>query len=177
MNNKDIMKKSQKVIDELIQREIIPKNGLFDVDLKMIDSYYEIYQEVYPPLANRKMMKSNIKFAKKLAGLILMNLNIDRMPKVTVEKSNLLNIKCGMIYLISNPAFPGYYKIGMTKDIDNRLSQYQTGDPHRAYKIEHYIFVEDARAEERKFLNEMKLDLAKGEWVKSERVKELFGVI
>ena len=45
----------------------------------------------------------------------------------------------GFIYIISNSNFPNYYKIGVTKNIKNRLKVYQTGSPYRNYKIEHYI--------------------------------------
>ena len=40
------------------------------------------------------------------------------------------------LYVISNPSFSGYYKVGVTSDFHQRLSSYNTGDPHRAYKIE-----------------------------------------
>ena len=41
------------------------------------------------------------------------------------------------LYVISNPSFSGYYKVGVTSDFHQRLSSYNTGDPHRAYKIEY----------------------------------------
>lgn len=40
------------------------------------------------------------------------------------------------IYIISNPAFKGWYKIGRTFNIELRLCQYQTADPLRRYKLE-----------------------------------------
>ena len=53
------------------------------------------------------------------------------------------------MYIISNDAFKGYYKIGITKNIKSRLRTYQTSSPHRNYKVEHYIFHEDCRAAEK----------------------------
>lgn len=47
--------------------------------------------------------------------------------------------KPGFIYIISNPAFPTYYKVGVTENINDRLKTYQTGDPRRSYKVEYYI--------------------------------------
>ena len=47
--------------------------------------------------------------------------------------------KEGYIYIISNINFSGYYKIGVTQDIDARLRTYQTSSPFRDYKVEYYI--------------------------------------
>ncbi len=43
------------------------------------------------------------------------------------------------VYIISHPAYPGEYKVGIAKNAQSRLVAYQTGDPERAYKIEHKI--------------------------------------
>ena len=40
------------------------------------------------------------------------------------------------VYVISNPSYPGEYKVGIARDPKARLNQYQTSDPARAYKIE-----------------------------------------
>ncbi len=42
----------------------------------------------------------------------------------------------GTIYIISNPAFDGEYKVGIAKNVQNRLNSYQTSDPNRGYKLE-----------------------------------------
>lgn len=49
-------------------------------------------------------------------------------------------MKEGYLYIVSNPAHKGWYKIGVTEDITDRLRVYQTSDPKRSYKIEHYLF-------------------------------------
>ena len=48
-------------------------------------------------------------------------------------------MESGYVYIISNSNFPGYYKVGITKDIKKRLNTYQTSSPYRNYKIEYYI--------------------------------------
>jgi len=48
-------------------------------------------------------------------------------------------MKSGYLYIISNPAHKGFYKIGVTDNIKDRLHVYQTGDPKRSYKVEYYI--------------------------------------
>jgi len=62
---------------------------------------------------------------------------------------NIMKDLSGYVYIISNNAFKGYYKIGITKDIKKRLRTYQTSSPHRNYKVEHYIFHEDCKAAEK----------------------------
>lgn len=41
----------------------------------------------------------------------------------------------GYLYLISNTAWPGWIKVGTTKNIKTRLRTYQTGSPFRDYNV------------------------------------------
>lgn len=170
--------KSDKVISLMISRNLIPETGVFEVTYELIDEFYNFYREVYPP-KNKTMKSNNVKFAKKIAGLNLMKLNIARSEFLEERKQSIKTIKpkCGLIYLVSNPIFPNMYKIGMTRDLNKRLSQYQTSDPYRRYKVEHYKFVEDARSEERKYLKEAGLDIVNGEWITSDKLSNLFDII
>ena len=45
----------------------------------------------------------------------------------------------GNVYIISNPAFQGEYKVGIAKNVKSRLNSYQTSDPRRHYKLEYSI--------------------------------------
>lgn len=164
------------VIDYLIEKGTIPSLGLFDVTQSMIDAFYDSYRELYPPKSNKKLKGSNEKYAKKLAGLSLMKLNISRSNNVAYDRVKLKTTKpkCGIVYVISNPAFPGMYKVGMTRDLEKRLQQYQTSDPYRQYKVEHYKFVEDARKEEKEILQSLSINIVKGEWINTEQVKKFF---
>lgn len=65
-------------------------------------------------------------------------------------------MKSGYIYIISNPAHKGWVKIGVTEDIKTRLHVYQTGDPKRSYKVEHYIFHPDCYKAEKEIREMMK---------------------
>ncbi len=47
--------------------------------------------------------------------------------------------KKGSVYVISNSAWKGKYKVGISKNVAARLMSYQTSDPHRGYKLEHSI--------------------------------------
>ena len=45
------------------------------------------------------------------------------------------NKERGWIYLITNPAWPGFVKVGRAVNIGKRLQSYQTSSPHRDYVI------------------------------------------
>jgi hypothetical protein len=75
----------------------------------------------------------------------------------------------GYVYLISNPAWPGWFKTGKTEDPSERLSKYQTGDPLRAYRLEHFAPTDDHHAVEHLFRFEL-------ERLGYERSKEWFRV-
>ena len=52
--------------------------------------------------------------------------------------SSLINyVKCvkGEVYIISNPAWKNWYKIGKAVDSTDRCNQYQTSSPHRDYEL------------------------------------------
>ena len=40
------------------------------------------------------------------------------------------------VYVISNPAYPGMYKVGVAANAEARLNQFQTADPKRRYQLE-----------------------------------------
>ena len=42
--------------------------------------------------------------------------------------------KRGFVYIITNPAYPGYVKIGKALDVLSRLNSYHTYSPKRDYK-------------------------------------------
>jgi hypothetical protein len=52
-------------------------------------------------------------------------------------------IREGFVYVVENPAWPGIVKVGCTLDYELRLSQFQTGDPYRAYSLRYTKFVSD----------------------------------
>lgn len=58
-----------------------------------------------------------------------------------IERVN--SVKHGHVYIITNPAFPDWVKIGMAFDAEDRLGDYQTGSPLRDYKLEYYVFSND----------------------------------
>lgn len=73
--------------------------------------------------------------------------------------------KEGQVYIIVNPAFPSWCKIGMAVDAEDRLKQYQTSSPYRDYKLIATYDTSDRRKAE-KFAHDLlaKSHERKGEW-------------
>jgi predicted GIY-YIG superfamily endonuclease len=47
--------------------------------------------------------------------------------------------KKGYLYIITNKAWPGYVKVGVTMDLKKRLQTYQTASPFRDYELMYSI--------------------------------------
>ena len=74
----------------------------------------------------------------------------------------------GDVYLITNDAWPEWIKVGKAGDAADRLKNYQTSDPFRAYKLEHSITIENRHTGEvkaHKALEALSED-RKNEWFK-----------
>ena len=78
---------------------------------------------------------------------------------------NYESSKEGQVYIIVNPAFPSWCKIGMAVDAEDRLKQYQTSSPYRDYKLVATYDTSDRRKAE-KFAHELleKRHERRGEW-------------
>ena len=84
------------------------------------------------------------------------------LVKIHHETSGATGLKCGYVYLITNPAWPEWIKVGGAVDINDRLRSYQTSCPLRDYQIEYYFFSFDRRLDERKLLEKYN---ASNEWI------------
>ena len=76
------------------------------------------------------------------------------------------SIKEGYVYVITNPAWPGWVKIGMAIDADDRCNGYQTSSPFRDYVLEHMIVTKNRRkteAEAHKAASKLSTS-SNGEW-------------
>ena len=74
----------------------------------------------------------------------------------------------GYVYIISNPAYVGWYKIGMAVDAEDRVMAYQTSTPLRDFKLEYKRYFNDRRSAERlcHLLIELESRGRNGEWFK-----------
>ena len=77
----------------------------------------------------------------------------------------------GQVYIITNPAWDGWVKVGMAVDAKDRLNNYQTSSPYRDYNLVYTIDTPDRRWTERKMhdiLNGMITLEKQNEWFKIE---------
>lgn len=79
---------------------------------------------------------------------------------------NYTESKQGQIYIMINPAYPGWCKVGMAIDAEDRVNQFQTGSPFRDYKLFKFFETDDRRGSEKKAHDvlEEKIDDRRGEW-------------
>ena len=57
-------------------------------------------------------------------------------------------VKEGSVYIMENPAWKGWVKVGMAVDPTDRLKNYQTSSPFRDYTLLYTYDVDDRRAAE-----------------------------
>lgn len=157
-----------KVLNELYNLKIIP-DSVFEINENHLTKYVEVYGDLFSE-SNRKMTSSDLRLARKLAGRTLIKYN-------TYMGAKLSDVKAGMVYIISNPAYPDHFKIGMTIDLKKRLASFQTYDPFRRFKVEHYEFVLDRRDTERSILSKFCEDSDIGEWVSREDKDSLIAML
>ena len=62
---------------------------------------------------------------------------------------NYAESAAGQVYIIYNPSFPSWCKIGMAIDAEDRLKQYQTGSPYRDYRLYKVYNTDNRRESER----------------------------
>jgi hypothetical protein len=54
----------------------------------------------------------------------------------------------GQVYIVSNPAWEGWVKVGMAIDSEDRIKNYQTSSPYRDYELKHIMKTVDRRKSE-----------------------------
>jgi len=62
---------------------------------------------------------------------------------------NYRDTKEGQVYVLTNPAWPDWIKIGMAIDAEDRCNSYQTSSPFRDYKLHYSVDSEDRRVLEK----------------------------
>lgn len=81
---------------------------------------------------------------------------------------NYESSKEGQVYVLCNPAFPNWCKVGMAVDAQDRLKQFQLSSPYRDFKLLKIFNTDDRRKSEAKahsFLEQYYL--RRGEWFAS----------
>jgi len=73
----------------------------------------------------------------------------------------------GQVYIITNPNFEGWVKVGMAIDSEDRLNGYQTSSPFRDYHLHSFWDVSNRRSAEAAAHTELeKTYERRGEWFK-----------
>lgn len=74
----------------------------------------------------------------------------------------------GHVYIISNPCWDGWIKVGRAVDAEDRCNQYQTSSPFRDYKLCYTRYFENRTIAEQKAHKKLKKISTKhkGEWFK-----------
>ncbi len=161
-----IDEKENLVLERMLSKKILPEKELFEITEYQLSEYVAEYGNAFGK-GNNKLKASNYRYARRLAGRSLIKMNLTRGARFN-------DIKSGMVYLIENPAFAEHYKIGMTLDVHDRLSAYQTYDPYRQFSLVKYEFVLDKKLTEQRLLGHPDSCRELGEWVKRDRAIELF---
>ena len=85
MTNKEL-----NVLSSLYKLDIVPKSNIFQITENMLQEYIKFYHMLYGKTNNATATKSNAKFARRLAGRTLVNLNYLRGASYKSIKSGLL---------------------------------------------------------------------------------------
>tara|TARA_R110002012_G_scaffold270690_1_gene455073 strand:- start:601 stop:1119 length:519 start_codon:yes stop_codon:yes gene_type:complete len=103
--------------------------------------------------------------------------NLKRKAKNIAEetKKKYNNEKRGYVYLIKNPAWSGWLKVGMAVDAEDRCNNYQTGSPYRDYELLFKKYFKNKNAAESKAhaIFERKSKKFNGEWFKINLTKAI----
>lgn len=77
--------------------------------------------------------------------------------------------KKGQLYVMTNPAFPSWCKVGMAVDAKDRVKKFQTSSPYRNYELIKSYNVTDRRKAERKAHRILKAKFSnRNEWFVSD---------
>lgn len=147
--------KGREVIEVLTKTGFLPEEKNFDIKEYMLKEAIRMYGL----LSHGGNNKFSYGYARKMWGLNLLGLKISR-------GATYRDCKEGMVYLIGNPAWPEYLKIGMTIDSEARLESYQTYDPLRRYYIKNYEFCLNRKSAEKALLKKFNFHIVRGEWIK-----------
>lgn len=91
------------------------------------------------------------------------------------DHTELQRVREGYVYVMINPAFPGWVKVGSAVSMSDRENSYQTGDPHRQYTMVGGVYTEDRLTLERACHKHCSSSATatKGEWFKLNEVHAL----
>jgi len=93
--------------------------------------------------------------------------NAEKLLEIKEQMSHSFNeIVDGYIYVLTNPAWKGWVKVGMAIDAEDRCKQYQTSSPYRDYTLQYKKFFTNRSKAEQEVHKLLigKGDIFNGEW-------------
>ena len=119
--------------------------------------YYEIYKT------------NGVVSAYEAMGILTSQTNNNSLEFIKKESIAMFDkISHGEVYIITNPAWKGWLKIGMAIEAEDRLKGYQTSSPLRDFKLKFKKYFDNRRIAEQQAhaLCAKKALKRKGEWFK-----------
>lgn len=102
----------------------------------------------------------------------------NRKASTRAIEKNVRTPQGGYIYVITNPAWNGYYKIGQTVSLTKRLSTYQASNPLRDFSYLTTVEVDDMNVSEKIILDELRRFYeVKGEWVVASKAEHIIHLV
>ena len=120
------------VFFNLISKEIVPIID-FSITPELLTAFLSEYNLVTDTEGILK--RKEAKYCIKLAALSYLK----------YKRSLRYELTEGFTYIISNKAWPNWYKLGMSSFPKERLRAFQTYSPLRDYKLHHWAFWFDKR--------------------------------
>lgn len=62
---------------------------------------------------------------------------LNRRKKIEAYRDKGKHKKPRFIYVLSNPTFPGWYKVGLSLDVETRVKNANTWNPTNRFKVEY----------------------------------------
>jgi hypothetical protein len=162
---KPITEQERRILDVLLF-----ENKIDSLPFIITEEHILAYMHGYVNVLRKKpfnLRSSDYRYNRKLAALTLLKY----LYSIGVD---LKEQPSGFVYLVENDSFPEHYKSGMTTDLEARLNSYQTYDPYRGFKVKKYEFVLNRRHAEKLILNSFGISIENGEWVKKDKVENIF---
>lgn len=127
--------------------------GNFKITKELIEQFGKLYSG--KPLNTGDT--AQVRYNNKLSALSL--IKEKRLAGIPAK-----DIQEGFIYIVSNPAWDGYYKVGVSLDPRDRLKSYQTSSPFQDFKLEGWYFSYNARSVEKEIHSRLERFRTNGEW-------------
>lgn len=93
-------------------------------------------------------------------------IEIKRITELKTKTNNRTRLTEGFVYIITNPVYDGWVKVGSALNMEERLASYQTCDPNRGYKIEFIWHFDNRKEAERLAHNALHKHRGNEEWFK-----------